>query len=181
MYVETVRREPADFAEFLAQALVATAANVGGVETVLAGRPGSWEADAVRQLPVGTVGSDEEDLIAHRTEPVVGEVFVGEILNGLGVWKGYGEASAAIGRRLDQVPADAEDREQAWANYGQALKQQIETAAAGRAELRGPVQVVVDLDTLRWPREAAHGDGFAEQLLQEAIAAVPTPTAPTVG
>lgn len=198
MYVETVRREPADFAEFVAQALVAAAANVGGVETVLAGRPGSWEADALRQLPVGTVGGDEEYLIAHRTDPVVVEVFVEEILNDLGVWASWDDATRAIARRADQVPLDAEDqeqrldaiaveeeqleqaREQAWADYGQALKEHIENAAAGRAYLRVPVQVVLDLDTLRGPGEAAYGDGFAELLLQEAVADVPTSPVPTV-
>ena len=140
VYVETGRWEPDDFAEFVAQALVAAAANVGGVETVLAGRPGSWEADAVRQLFVGTVGGDEDYLLAYRTEPVVVTVFVDEVLTDLGVWQGYDEAAAALGRRLDQVPADAADREhrldaiaaeeeqleqareRAWADYGQALK-----------------------------------------------------------
>lgn len=84
-YVETARREPEDFAEFVVQALVAAAANVGGVGAVLAGRPGSREADAVRQLLVGTVGEDEEYLLEHRTEPVVVRLFVDEILNDLGV------------------------------------------------------------------------------------------------
>ena len=196
VYVESGRREPDDFAEFVAQALVAVAANVGGVETVLAGRAGSWEADAVRQLLVGTVGGDEAYLLAHRTDPVVVEVLVEEILNDLGVWSNWDEAARDIARRADQVPLDAEDqeqqldaiaveeeqheqaRDQAWADYGQALRQQIEAAAAGQADLRVPVQVVVDLDTLRGPGEASYDDGFAEQLLQEAIAAVPTPTAP---
>jgi hypothetical protein len=42
---DPVSTEPADFAEFLTLAVASTAANVGGVEELLAGRPGSWEAD----------------------------------------------------------------------------------------------------------------------------------------
>ena len=71
--------------------------------------------------------------------------------------------------------------ERAWAGYGDALREHIENSAAGRADLRVPVQVVVDLDTLRGSGEDSPGDGIAEQLLQEAIAAVPVPSAPTVG
>lgn len=42
--------ERIDFAEFLYHALLHTAANLGGVDELLAGRPGSWEASAVREL-----------------------------------------------------------------------------------------------------------------------------------
>src|SRR5207245_583386 len=43
-------RQPADFAEFVTHAVAGAAANIGGVEQILAGRPGSWEADHVRQM-----------------------------------------------------------------------------------------------------------------------------------
>lgn len=71
--VETGPREPGDFAEFVTQALVAAAANVGGVETVLAGRPGSWEADAARsgsttRLSVGSTDPPE----VRRASPGTG-------------------------------------------------------------------------------------------------------------
>ena len=62
--------EPEDFAGFLAEVLAAVAANVGATWRVTAGRPGSWEADLVHQLIAGTVGYDDEYLMAHRTEPV---------------------------------------------------------------------------------------------------------------
>lgn len=61
--------EPVDFADIAAQVLTAVAANVGGIETLLAGRPGSWEADLVRQLVDGTAGYDG-NLVRWRTEPV---------------------------------------------------------------------------------------------------------------
>lgn len=35
---------PIDWAEFVTLALAGAAANAGGIETILAGRPGSWEA-----------------------------------------------------------------------------------------------------------------------------------------
>src|SRR4051812_25004805 len=50
VWADSGRTEPDDWAEFVSQALAGAAANVGGVETALAGRPGSWEADFTRQL-----------------------------------------------------------------------------------------------------------------------------------
>ena len=58
-----------DFGEVVTRVLAAVAANVGGVDQLLAGRPGSWEADGVRQLLVSTLG-DEDRLLEHRTEPI---------------------------------------------------------------------------------------------------------------
>lgn len=62
--------ESVDFAEIACHVLASVAANVGGVETLLAGRPGSWEADLVRQVVTSTVGHDESELWRWRTEPV---------------------------------------------------------------------------------------------------------------
>lgn len=59
-----------DFAGELAAVLAAVAANVGGGQVLLAGRPGSWEAAAVETLVGGTVGRDDEDLARYRTEPI---------------------------------------------------------------------------------------------------------------
>jgi hypothetical protein len=56
-----------DFGDFLASVVTSVAANLGSVDRLIAGRPGSWEADLVRRL----VGWDEEELVRHRTEPVV--------------------------------------------------------------------------------------------------------------
>ena len=55
---EHAQVEPVDFAEIACHVLTTVAANVGGVEALLAGRPGSWEADYVRQI------------VHRRTEPV---------------------------------------------------------------------------------------------------------------
>ena len=61
--------EPVDFAEIACHVLTAVAANVGGVEELLAGRPGSWEADYVRQIVHSTAGDRPDDLALWRTEP----------------------------------------------------------------------------------------------------------------
>lgn len=62
--------EPVDFADIAAYVLTAVAANLGGIEELLEGRPGSWEADLVRQLVENTVGPEDDDLLAYRTEPI---------------------------------------------------------------------------------------------------------------
>lgn len=82
-------REPADWAEFVTHALAGAAANIGGIEAALAGRPGSWEADGVRDLLTSTVGHDEEYLLAHRTEALVFVLDVDDVLEDLGAWKAY--------------------------------------------------------------------------------------------
>lgn len=185
--------EPIDWAEFATQALAGAAANIGGVDAVLAGRPGSWEADGLRSLLLSTLGHDEQDLLAHRTEPVVVGVFVNEILNDLGVWGQYDEAAQDLVERACAVDATAPDqeeqldviaeeeerleqqRERAWAAYGVALLIHIHAAAAGRPGLSVPVQVDVDLRTFRSPSELDEAWGIAEELLDGAVAAVPVP------
>ena len=157
-----------DFAEFVALVLAAAAANVGGIEELLAGRPGSWEAEHVRTLLTSTVGWDEEYLWAHRTEPLVVEVHVDHLLTELGIAGLYAESADELDRQaariadatggevaareveLDRLAAMQEALEEQmraeWAAYGQAF------AAAVLADLerepipglRVPVQVVID-------------------------------------
>lgn len=96
-------REPADWAEFVSQALVGAVANVGSIDVALSGRPGSWEADGFRNLLTSTVGYDEASLLEHRTEPIVVELFVDEILVDLGAWKPYDDAQREIAARYDAL------------------------------------------------------------------------------
>jgi hypothetical protein len=72
-----------DFADFLAAAFGAVAANVGSAERITAGRPGSWESDLLAQLVAGTVGYETtpEELAARRTEPVVVSLNVAQLVN----------------------------------------------------------------------------------------------------
>jgi hypothetical protein len=79
-----VRTEPADWAEFITLAVAGAAANVGSVERALEGRPGSWEADAVRSMLLSTVGEDRAELLRHRTEPIRVVLRPAEILSDLG-------------------------------------------------------------------------------------------------
>lgn len=96
-------REPADWAEFVVHALAGAAANIGGIEAALAGRPGSWEADGVRNLLTSTVGYDEEYLLAHRTEALVFVLDVDDLLGDLGAWKPYDDASQELARRYEAI------------------------------------------------------------------------------
>jgi transcriptional regulator with XRE-family HTH domain len=59
-----------DWAAFVTEALAGAAANAGGIDTILAGRAGSWEASVVGDALRAAVGHDEWDLWRHRTEPV---------------------------------------------------------------------------------------------------------------
>ncbi len=61
---------PIDWAAFVTEALAGAAANAGGIDTILSGRPGSWEASVVGDALRAAVGHDEWDLWRHRTEPV---------------------------------------------------------------------------------------------------------------
>ena len=60
---------PIDWAAFVTAALAGAAANVGGVDTILSGRPGSWEASVVGDVVRAAVGHDELALWRHRPEP----------------------------------------------------------------------------------------------------------------
>lgn len=77
------RPVPIDWAEFVCAALAGAAANAGGIATVLAGRPGSWEAAVIRDALVATVGDDEHDLWRHRTEPLHVVIRPADILDDL--------------------------------------------------------------------------------------------------
>lgn len=94
---------PADWGEFVTHALAGAAANIGGTEAILAGRPGSWEADGVRHLLTSTVGHDEQHLLEHRTEALVVDVHVDELLTDLGAWEPYDQASRELARRYDAI------------------------------------------------------------------------------
>lgn len=76
---------------------------------------------------------------------------------------------AELEDRLEQ------QRERDWAEYGQALKANVEGAAARLPGLRVPVVVTVDLDTFRVA--AGHQDdiwrGVAVRVLEQAIEATP--------
>ena len=181
VWVESGLREPADWAEFVTQALAGAAANVGSIEAALSGRPGSWEADCVRNLLMSTVGEDEASLLEHRTEPVVVELYIEVLMMDVGGWKAYDEAQRELTRRSLAIAPTASSPEEAAAlpplteeqerqlDGLSDLEERLEQlrvrdyaefgqalkagveAAAARRELHVPVVVVVDLDSFTQP------------------------------
>jgi hypothetical protein len=63
--IEAVREEQ-DCGGWLAGVLTTAAAELGSTAALIAGRPGSWEADLVRQLVSGTAGWGNEYLTDYR-------------------------------------------------------------------------------------------------------------------
>ncbi|MBX6358174.1 MAG: hypothetical protein IRZ05_20290 [Micromonosporaceae bacterium] len=84
-------RLPVDFADLLAHVVTTVAANVGDVDTLLAGRPDSWQATLVRQLVEGTAGGR---LLRWRTEPLLVHLDVDGVFARLGLLDLYREAIA---------------------------------------------------------------------------------------
>jgi len=99
---DPTRTESADWAEFITLAVAGAAANVGSVERALQGRPGSWEADAVRSMLMSTVGEEPAELLRHRTEPLQVVLRPAEILSDLGYAAMYDESRRAIQAEQDR-------------------------------------------------------------------------------
>lgn len=98
--------EQVDWAEFVTLALAGAAANVGGIDTVLSGRSGSWEAEGVRQLLYSTVGADEAHLWTHRTDPLDITLYVDELLTERSdAWREYDDAQQELDRRYEAAKA----------------------------------------------------------------------------
>ncbi|WP_200846024.1 XRE family transcriptional regulator [Mycolicibacterium vanbaalenii] len=97
---------PIDWAAFVTTALAGAAANIGGIDAILAGRPGSWEAGVIRDALNAAVGHDEWDLWRHRTEPVNVVVHPERILYDMGasVWEnGFHAAETELYRRENAI------------------------------------------------------------------------------
>jgi hypothetical protein len=158
-------REQAAWAEFVTHALAGAAANIGGIEAILAGRPGCWEADKVRDLLCATVGHDEQYLLAHRTEAVVVRVHVGDILHGLGVRTLYDEAHDELERRADLI----------WARYRVPGSEDVVSLPTpeDQAELVDLARLHEALDTQRARECAAYGEAFRANVLQAATELFP--------
>lgn len=97
---------PIDWAAFVTTALTGAAANIGGTDAILAGRPGSWEAGVIRDALNAAVGHDEWDLWRHRTEPVNVVVHPERILSDMysSVWEnGFYAAETELQRRENAI------------------------------------------------------------------------------
>jgi hypothetical protein len=193
-------RREADWAEFVTHALAGAAANFGGIEPILAGRTGSWEADKLRELLHATVGEDQQHLLEQRTEPLIVRVHVLDILNDLGVWTLYDQANDELEHREDAICRDDAypkpiSEEQAaelaavdelraalqaqrlreWAAYGEAFRANI-LYATGELfpTLPVPVEVIVELS---WQHDLGirEGDGPVRRLWETARGNTPVP------
>lgn len=104
--VDPDRSEQGDWAEFVTLALAGATANLGGIDTALAGRSGSWEAAGVRSLLESTVGPDENDLWRHRAEPLAITLFVEDLVTEwTRMWEGYTAAETAVRKMYDDAEA----------------------------------------------------------------------------
>jgi hypothetical protein len=154
------RHEQADFAELVTHALAGAAANIGGIEPILAGRSGSWEADHLRDLLCATAGYDEHFLLERRTEPVVVRVYVSAILDDLGIWTLYEQAYDELERREDVICAASP--------YPKPISQDQDAELAAIDELRA------GLHAQRLRESAAYGAAFRANVLRAAGELFPT-------
>jgi hypothetical protein len=164
--------EPADFADLVAHALSATAANVGGLEPLLAGLPGSREAELVAELITGTIGDDNQHRLARRTEPLIIPLNVAELietstdhegllglddavnaryethtLEATGQRAESASSLTALGADIDDIIARYHNEYHAYAaRFGAAIQQQATTL-----EVPWTIRVEADTDPLtRW-------------------------------
>lgn len=139
-----------DWAAFVTQALAGATANAGGINTVLAGRPGSWEAARIRDTLVSTVGDDEWDLMRHRTEPVDIVLKPEQILYDVGDLEhmgGYHDAEQELLRREEEISPSVTIKpgELDWVNDP---AQVAEFEAALRAEAENPTPLTPEQEAI---------------------------------
>lgn len=182
------RSERGDWAQFLTVAMAGAAANNGGIEAALAtSRPGSWEADSVRQILHATVGHDEEGLWAYRTEPVEITLCVDELLTHVAhdTATAYAAATNELRRRHEAGLATVDHENQLEAlrlaelhDWGEALRARILQLATEMPGLAVPVRVEIDTTTTttsyRFDRDAIEYS-LQDQLITQALNTTPTP------
>jgi hypothetical protein len=99
---DPLQTELADWAEFITLAVAGAAANIGSIDRALEGRPGSWEADAVRGMLLSTVGENPAELLRHRTEPIRVVLRPAELLSDLGYGELYDESRQVLQAEQDR-------------------------------------------------------------------------------
>lgn len=80
-----VAESGADFAEVACHVITAVAANRGTVEDLLKTRNGSWEADLIRNIVLGTAGDDPDVLQSRRTKPILIDFDPDQLVDDLGL------------------------------------------------------------------------------------------------
>lgn len=124
---------PLDFADFLASALAAVAGNVGSIDRMTAGRPGSWESAGLNRLLIGSLGEDDPDnLLAARTEPVIVQLNVAQLVS-----EARDVASAEqLAKMLPDLDAELDALEQAMFPEEEVTEAQEQAWEAADADLR---------------------------------------------
>lgn len=179
------RTERYDFGEIACRVLAAVAANLGGIDALLAGRPGSWEADHVRQMLYSTVGYDEEYLMEHRTEPVRLVLDPEDVFYDFGLYVMHDdEANTAAEETFDETKTEAElNRAEAVSDAIEQLYQDDLTAYVAaytdtvkQAAVELGITVPVELDRVEFGhRGEPEWDTLAVQLHDAARERTPAP------
>jgi len=117
----------ADMGEILCRVITAVAANLGGEEALLAGRPGSWEAAKIRDVVGSTAGPY---LAQYRTLPVRLLLNPEDVFYDLGLGALYDEAETElINREMAAVDenGDVTEAGEAELDAVQAARDAVET------------------------------------------------------
>lgn len=193
--LRTANGDQYDVAELIANIVSSAAANLGGPEVLLARRPGSWEADYLRQLIEGTIGYDPLDWHKYRTEPIrvtlnVAELFeLSDLHPGLlgfdaaadaicnEVWSELGQGPASDSR-VDELLEHLERRyTEAYRAYGDRFDETVRLVAEGMKLPMIEVELDVDPQSSWWDELAVHNpdpwdDPVVDELWQLAHSAV---------
>jgi hypothetical protein len=173
---EAEATEPIDFADLAAQILTTVAANLGSVEALLAGRPGSWEADLVRKIVNGTAGEDGE-LMRWRTEPVRLHFSAEDMFLDFGIEDLFDQERDQAFERADAEGLTDEQREAAderaaaierlWESDQAAYAEAYRATAQGYLTERGAT-CGVELAARLAPGTAVAWDGVADEIEEHA-------------
>lgn len=148
--LEHPRHGTVDFADFLATALQATAANLGDPHTLIAGRPGSWESSALSELLHGTIGSilTMFDLAQFRTEPIQVTLNVAELAlveeGSPGAAKSHDDAVHEAGDNDDLAAEISHQYVEAYSDYAERFTAAVQAEAEKHPGLSDLVTVTVD-------------------------------------
>lgn len=181
----------ADFADFLSSALRATVANVGSIDTALAGRSGSWEADKIAELLRDGAGNERADLVQFRTERVIVPLNVEELVENTyqdlpdrNDLPSYCDTVLRIGDDDDQREAAYRRYADSYRAYAERFAAAVLTAAWDIPGLRSEqVSVQVEADPDYSPRgnvtNPGEDDWLVWHLWSTAFATVGMPTVPS--
>jgi hypothetical protein len=158
-------RQGYDAGEIICHVVTTVAANLGSTDMLLAARPGSWEADCVRNMVDSTAG---DHLLSWRTAPVHLLLDPQVALGDLGLEDLYDDAVFALeNEREDRIQAGADEThtEQQLRAVHYLYKDDLRNYAAAYAETLN--QVAAELGITVPVELMVVGDGRAEPTWDE--------------